>query len=116
MLTNTIESITLQTYMNTHNFHITSIESITCNNTQTNHIWTNALTQQCHVGSTQAYWIDHNPVYFAFKLLDYVPQFVIPSINEKNLDKKIDFKLVSMKVKSFSTITKLSCYRSFGIL
>jgi hypothetical protein len=52
MLTNTIESITLQTYMNTHHFHITSIESITCNNTQINHIWTNALTQQCHVGST----------------------------------------------------------------
>ncbi len=52
MLTNTIESITLQTYMNTHNFHIISIESITCNNTQINHIWTNALTQQFHVGST----------------------------------------------------------------
>jgi len=47
-----IESITLQTYMNTHNFHIISIESITCNNTQINHIWTNALTQQFYVGST----------------------------------------------------------------
>jgi hypothetical protein len=36
----------------------------------------------------QAYWIDHNHVYFAFKLLDYVPQFIIPSINEQILDKK----------------------------
>jgi hypothetical protein len=45
MLTNTIESITLQNYMNTHNFHITFIQSITFNNTQINHIWTNASTQ-----------------------------------------------------------------------
>jgi endonuclease/exonuclease/phosphatase family metal-dependent hydrolase len=45
MLTNTIESITLQNYMNTHNFHITFIQSITCNNTQIDHIWTSAPTQ-----------------------------------------------------------------------
>ncbi len=34
MFTNTIESITLQNYMNTHNFHITFIQSITSTNTQ----------------------------------------------------------------------------------
>jgi hypothetical protein len=49
MLTNTIESITLQNYMNTHDFHITFIQSTTPNNTQINHIWTNARTQQCHI-------------------------------------------------------------------
>jgi hypothetical protein len=25
---------------------------------------------QCHFGTTQAYWIDHKPIYFVFKLLD----------------------------------------------
>jgi len=48
MLANTIESITLQNYMNTHGFHITFIENTTPNNTQIDHIWTNAPTQQCH--------------------------------------------------------------------
>jgi hypothetical protein len=38
MLTNTIESSTLKKYMNTHNFHITLIESTTLNNTQIDHI------------------------------------------------------------------------------
>jgi NADPH-dependent 7-cyano-7-deazaguanine reductase QueF-like protein len=38
MLTNTIESSTLKTYMNTHNFHITLNESTTPNNTQIDHI------------------------------------------------------------------------------
>jgi hypothetical protein len=56
MLTNTIESITLQNYMKTHSFHITFIESTTLNNnTQIDHIWTNAPTQQTHNESTQAY-------------------------------------------------------------
>jgi hypothetical protein len=53
MLTNTIESITLQNY--THGFHITFIKNTTPNNTQIDHIWTNALSQQCHSGSTQTY-------------------------------------------------------------
>ncbi len=43
MLSNIIESITLQNYVNNHNFHITYY--ITPNNTQINHIWTNAPTQ-----------------------------------------------------------------------
>jgi hypothetical protein len=34
------------------------------------HIWTNAHTQQCVLRVVEAYWIDHNPIYLAFKLLD----------------------------------------------
>jgi hypothetical protein len=56
--------MTLQIYMNMHNFHITCIESITPNKTQFDHIWTNVPTRQCHVGTTQAYWTDHNSIYF----------------------------------------------------
>jgi hypothetical protein len=43
--------------MNTHGFHITFIKTTTPNNTQIDHIWTNAPTQQC---DTQAYWTNHN--------------------------------------------------------
>jgi hypothetical protein len=88
MLTNTIESITLQNYMNTHGFHITFIERTTLNNTQIDHIWTNAPTQQHHSGSTQAYWINHNPIYLAFKLSNHIFQFIIPCINELTSNKK----------------------------
>jgi hypothetical protein len=88
MLTNTIESITLQNYMKTHSFHITFIKSTIFNNTQINHIWTNAPTQQSHNESTQAYWTNHNPIYFALKLPNHISQFIIPSINELTSDKK----------------------------
>jgi hypothetical protein len=50
----------------------------TINNTQINHIWTNAPTQQCHLGVTQAYWVDHKLIYFTFRLPYYVPQFILP--------------------------------------
>ncbi len=52
MLSNTIESITLQNYMNTHNFHITFIQSITSNNTQIDHRWTNTPN------TIMSYWIN----------------------------------------------------------
>ncbi len=75
--------------MNSHGFHITFIESTTVNNTQIDHIWTDAPpTQQCHSGSTQVYWIDHNLTYLAFKLPNHISQFIIPCINELTLNKK----------------------------
>jgi hypothetical protein len=61
MLINTIELTTLKK-MNTHNFHITFIKNTTPKNTQIDHIWTNAPTQQCHIRSTQAYRTNHNPI------------------------------------------------------
>jgi hypothetical protein len=48
------------------------------NNTQIDHIWTNAPTQQCHVGSMKTYYANNTPIYIAFKLLDFVPQFILP--------------------------------------
>ncbi len=64
--------------MNKYNLKLTFIKSTTINDTQIDHIWTNAPIQQSHFRTTQTYWIDHKPIYFAFKLLDYVPQFVLP--------------------------------------
>ncbi len=52
-------------------------KSTTINNTQIDHIWTNAPTQQCHSKVTQTYWIDHKLVYFTFKLSYYIPQFIL---------------------------------------
>ncbi len=98
MLTKTTKSMRLQTYMNMHNFHITCIKSTRPNKTQIDHMWTNARTQQCHVGTTQAYWTNHNPNYFTFRLLNCIPQFIIPTINEQMLKRKqIPKKISSIK-------------------
>jgi hypothetical protein len=78
LLINTIQSTTLQTFMKKYNFKPTFFKSITISDTQIDHIWTNAPIQQCYSGSTQTSWIDHKLKYLAFKLLDYVPQFVLP--------------------------------------
>jgi len=74
--------------MNMHNFQITCIKSTRPNKTQIDHMWTNARTQQCHVGTTQAYWTNHNPNYFTFRLLNCIPQFIIPTIKKQMLKRK----------------------------
>jgi len=56
---------------------LTFIESTTIDNTQIDYIWSNAPTQQCHLGVTQAYWTYHKPIYFTFILPYYVPQFTL---------------------------------------
>jgi hypothetical protein len=73
-----IQSSTLQALMNKYNFKLIFLESTTINDTQINHKWTNASIQQCHFESTQAYCTNYKSIYFAFKLPDYVPQFVLP--------------------------------------
>jgi hypothetical protein len=39
------------------------------------HIWTNAPIQQCMSRVVEAYWTNHKPINFAFKLPYYVPQY-----------------------------------------
>jgi hypothetical protein len=39
------------------------------------HIWTNVPIQQCMSRFVEAYWIDHKPIYCAFKLPDYISQY-----------------------------------------
>ncbi len=68
MLKKTLQSTTFQNLMYKYKLKLTFIESTMIDNTQIDHIWTNAPTQQCHSGVTQAYWIDHKPIYFTFKL------------------------------------------------
>jgi hypothetical protein len=78
MLKKTPRSTTFQNLMYEYKLKLTFIKSTTIDNTQVNYIWTNASTQQCHLGETQAYWIDYKPIYFTFKLPYYVPQFILP--------------------------------------
>jgi hypothetical protein len=70
--------------MNEYNFKFLK-KNNTINDTQIDHICTNALIQQCHSRSTQAYWTNHKPIYFAFKPPNYVPQFVYHIIPQNDL-------------------------------
>jgi hypothetical protein len=76
-LTKTNQSSTLQTFMNKYNFKFIFIDNTTINDTKIDHIWTNAPIQQYHSRKTQAYWTNHKPIYFAFKLPDYVSPICI---------------------------------------
>jgi hypothetical protein len=78
ILTKIIQSSTLQAFINKYKFKLIFKENTTINDTQIDYIWTNAPIQQCHYETTQAYWTNHKPIYFAFKLPDYVSQFVLP--------------------------------------
>jgi hypothetical protein len=49
------QSSTIQTFLNKYNFKLIFIETTTINDTQIDHIWTNAPIQQCHSRTTQAY-------------------------------------------------------------
>jgi len=75
-LTKTNQSSALQAFMNKYILKLTIIESTTIDDTQIDHIWTNAPIQQCPFKMTQAYWIDHKPIYFSFK-------FVLPDNTTK---------------------------------
>jgi hypothetical protein len=64
--------------MNKYNFNLTFLESTIINDTQIDHIWTNAPIQQHRFGLAQTYWTYRKPIYFAFKLFDYIARFVLP--------------------------------------
>ncbi len=48
---------------------------MTIYDTHINHIWTNAPIQQCMLKIVETYWTDQKPIYFTFKLPDYVLQY-----------------------------------------
>jgi hypothetical protein len=65
ILTKTNQSSTV---MNKYNLKLIFFKNTTINDTQINHIWTNAPIQQCHYGMTQAYSINHKPHLFYFQI------------------------------------------------
>jgi hypothetical protein len=64
--------------MNQYNLKLFFIELAILYEKHRDHIWTNAPAQQSHFGTTQAYWIDHKPIYFTFKLPHFIPKFIPP--------------------------------------
>jgi hypothetical protein len=79
ILTKTCQSTTLCNFMNTQKINVFFFEYTTISKTQIDHMEINAPTQQCHSISNQAYWLDHKPIYIAFKLPNYVPCFITPT-------------------------------------
>jgi len=71
MLIDIPQSKTLRTYMDKYEFKRKIFKNTTLN-TQIYHIWTNAPTQQCHIASTKAYWINHIYIYMIYIAFIYI--------------------------------------------
>ncbi len=59
----------LQSFMDQYSMELQFKGITTIYGSHIDHIWINAPTQQCMSRVVEAYWIDHKPIYFAFKLL-----------------------------------------------
>ncbi len=64
-----------QSFMDQYSMELQFKEITTIYGSHIDPIWTNAPTQQCMSRVVEAYWTDHKSIYFAFKLLDYIPQY-----------------------------------------
>jgi hypothetical protein len=58
----------LQNFMKQYSMELQFLKNITIYGSHINHIWTNPPTQECMSKVVEAYWIDHKPIYFAYKL------------------------------------------------
>ncbi len=114
-LTKENQSSTLQAFMNKYHLKLTFIESTTINDTQIDHIWTNAPIQLCHFGMAQGYWTYHKPIYFTFKLFDCVPQFVLPhnTTNDVITHKCTYTQTHTNKSQNYIYIHKCTCTTSY---
>ncbi len=72
---NTTQPNELQSFMDQYSMELQLKKITTIYGSHIDHIWTNAPTQQCMLRVVEVYWTDHKPIYFAFKFLDYVPQY-----------------------------------------
>ncbi len=81
MLENTSSSKKLKDYMQQRKFILTFLESITIHNSQLDHVWSNSILTACQSGNTKAYWTNHKPIYFMFKLPNHVSRFCFPNKN-----------------------------------
>jgi len=73
----------VQSFMDQYSMEFQFKKITTIYESHIDHIWTNAPTQQCMLGVVEACWTDHKPIYFAFELLDYIPQY--HHIGKKNV-------------------------------
>jgi hypothetical protein len=52
---------------------------------QLDHIWSNNLLEQCILGMTKAFWIDHKHIHFAFKLPDHAYNFIAYNVHSLDI-------------------------------
>ncbi len=57
----------LQSFMDQYSMEVQFFKNTTIYGSHLDHIWTNAPTQPC-MSRVETYWIDHQSIYFAFKL------------------------------------------------
>jgi hypothetical protein len=65
----------LQSFMDQYSMELQLKKITTIYESPIDHIWTSAPTQQCMLQIVEVYWTDHKPIYFACKILDYVPRY-----------------------------------------
>ncbi len=64
--------------MNAKKIKLQFQQSTTIYGSQLNHIWSNGPCEQCVSETTKAFWIDHKPIHFEFKLPSHVARFHCP--------------------------------------
>jgi exonuclease III len=72
---NSTQQNELQSFMDQYSMELQFEEIITIYGSYIDCIWTNAPTQQCMSRIVEAYWTDHKPIYFTFKLPNCIPQY-----------------------------------------
>jgi hypothetical protein len=72
---NSTQQNELQGVMDQYSMKFQFKKIITIYESHIDHIWRNAPTQQCMSRVVETYWTDHKPIYFAFKLTNYIPQY-----------------------------------------
>ncbi len=65
----------LKFFMNHYSMELQFKEITTIYDTHIDHIWTITPIQQCMLRVVEAYWINHKPIYIAFKLSNHVQQY-----------------------------------------
>jgi hypothetical protein len=50
-------------------------QSTTIYGSKLDHIWSNGPCEQCILRTTKAFWTDHKPIDFSFKLPNHVTRF-----------------------------------------
>jgi len=76
----------LQSFMDQYSMELQFKEITTIYGSHIDRIWTNAATQQCMSRIVEAYWTDHKPIYFAFKLPNCIPQYCHIGLKKNSLE------------------------------
>jgi len=65
----------LQNFIDQYSMKVQLEKITTIYESHIDHIWTNTLIQQCMLEIVEAYWTHRKPIYFAFKLFNYISQY-----------------------------------------